>query len=374
MDINYNIVSLIDLLGVIQGILFGVLLIFGSRKSRPSLLLGLFLITYSIEVVDAILMDTNIIQQQPSLLFLPFNFYLLSVPLFYLYAKSLIRSISLKKHLPILLPGIIEFLIYCILFLLPVSQKLQLIETPSYEIWYNIYSYSSLIYSIFFAIKTIQLVNLHQKKILNYFSNTEKRQLKWVKAIAIFILAFYSLWFIPLFLPEAIYGKYIYPAYGAINVFFIYWVGISGLRQPKIVMNIEDQKEASPPKNEILPSSKEKETTEIYEQLIEWMEKEQLFKEPDLTLPNLAEKLKITRRSLSQLINQKTNTNFNRFINQYRIEAAKKILADSKFDHLNMLGVAFEVGFNSKATFFSVFKQIEGASPGAYKKRQFVQQ
>ena len=60
--------------------------------------------------------------------------------------------------------------------------------------------------------------------------------------------------------------------------------------------------------------------------------------------------------------------NFNQFINKYRVEAAQSMLCDPNFDHLNMLGIAHEVGFNSKATFFSAFKKIAGVSPGVYKK------
>ena len=51
---------------------------------------------------------------------------------------------------------------------------------------------------------------------------------------------------------------------------------------------------------------------------------------------------------------------------------AKKKLIDPKFEHLNMLGIAYEVGFNSKATFFAVFKKMAGISPGAYKKRSLA--
>ena len=365
MEINYNIVSLIDFLGLVQGILFGVLLIFGNRKSRPSLLLGLFVMTYALEISEAILHDTGILEQQPGLLFLPFNFYFLTVPLFYLYAKSLVAPFSLKKHWLILLPGIIEFLVYLILFFLPVSEKIKLAENPSVQSFIAGYEYASLLYSIFFALKTIQLVNRHQKKVLNYFSNIEKQQLKWVKAVAIFILAFYAMWFVPTFLSEEIFTNYIYPGFGAINVIFIYWVGISGLRQPKVEMIAEKLPTGTKENLETGDSD-----SEIYTRLLELMKAEEIYKEPELTLPLLAQKLNITRRSLSQLINQKTNSNFNRFINQYRVEAAKKILSDSEFDHLNMLGVAFEVGFNSKATFFSVFKQIEGISPGAFKRER----
>lgn len=369
MDINYNIISLIDFLGLVQGILFGILLIFGDRKSRPSLLLGLFLITYAVEMTDVILSDTQILSQNPRLLFLPFNFYFLSIPLFYLYAKSLTAPFFLKKHWPILIPGILEFLLFLILFLQPVAQKQSLAENSTFQLIHGIYEFSSLAYSIFFAVKTIRLVNQHQKAVLNYFSNIGKQQLKWVKAVAVFILVFYAIWFVPLVLPRDFMQNIAYPVLGAINVIFIYWVGISGLRQQKVEMYLESKQEEIIQEPEYLVNNQEEESDKTYQILLCQMKEKKLFKNPELTLPILAEQLNMTRRSLSQLINQKTQSNFNHFVNQYRVEEAKKILTDPKFDHLNMLGIASEVGFNSKATFFSVFKKMEGNSPGAYKKQ-----
>lgn len=369
MDINYNIISLIDFLGLVQGILFGILLIFGDHKSRPSLLLGLFLITYAVEMTDAILSDTQILSQNPRLLFLPFNFYFLSIPLFYLYAKSLTAPFFLKKHWPILMPGILEFLLFLILFLQPVAQKQSLAENSTFQLIHGIYEFSSLTYSIFFAVKTIRLVNQHQKAVLNYFSNIGKQQLKWIKAVAVFILVYYAIWFVPLVLPRDFMQNIAYPVLGAINVIFIYWVGISGLRQQKIEMYLESKQEEIIQEPEYLVNNQEEESDKTYQILLCQMKEKKLFKNPELTLPILAEQLNMTRRSLSQLINQKTQSNFNHFVNQYRVEEAKKILTDPKFDHLNMLGIASEVGFNSKATFFSVFKKMEGNSPGAYKKQ-----
>ena len=368
MIISYNTISLIDFLGLVQGILFGVLLIIWNRKSRPSLLLGLFLITYAVEILDAILSDTLILSQKPMWLFLPFNFYFLTIPLFYLYVKSLTGSFSLKKNWLILLPGVLEFFAFLVLFLQPVATKLSLTSNNTFQLFYGVYEFVTLIYSIFFAVMTVRLVNRHQKAVLNYFSNTEKKQLKWVKAVAVFVSIFYALWFLPILFPNDFMGEVILPTFSAINVFFIYWVGISGLRQPKVEMKLASIREKTIQKTTQSETVQEKESDEIYQKLLDLMEERQLFKDSDLTLPLLAKQLKITRRKLSQIINQKTQSNFNHFINQYRVEEAKKILNDPNFDHLNMLGVAYEVGFNSKATFFSVFKKFEGSPPGVYKK------
>ena len=68
--INYNITSLVDFLGLAQGVFLGVYLMIENKKNRPTLLLGAFLIAFSFELLEAILDDSNIIDQYPSLLFL----------------------------------------------------------------------------------------------------------------------------------------------------------------------------------------------------------------------------------------------------------------------------------------------------------------
>jgi AraC-like DNA-binding protein len=105
-------------------------------------------------------------------------------------------------------------------------------------------------------------------------------------------------------------------------------------------------------------------------QLSSLMEKEKLFLDNDLNLPTVAEKMGISIHEASFLINETTNDNFYNFINKYRVEEAKKLLASAKMDELNILGIAFTAGFNSKTTFNTTFKRIVGVSPSQYSKAQ----
>ena len=174
-----------------QGLLLGFIL---ARKKK-SLFLGLFLITYSIEVLNALLSDLGLTQQHPILLFLPINFYFLSTPLLYLYAKSLTTPISFSKHWWVFTPGILEFSVFCVLDLLPIATKK--IAFDSYmKFEYALYFNAGLIFASFFAILTIRLLIRHQKKVLDYFSNTEKKMLKWLLAVTIYILTFCVIWLV----------------------------------------------------------------------------------------------------------------------------------------------------------------------------------
>jgi YesN/AraC family two-component response regulator len=86
----------------------------------------------------------------------------------------------------------------------------------------------------------------------------------------------------------------------------------------------------------------------------------------ELTLQELAKKLKIPRHYLSQIINDRLNQNFYTFINEYRVNEAKSLLLDPRFRHYSILAVALDSGFNSKATFNAVFKKQCGMTPSEF--------
>lgn len=100
------------------------------------------------------------------------------------------------------------------------------------------------------------------------------------------------------------------------------------------------------------------------------MEDDKLYLDNELTLPMVAEKLGISIHEASFLVNETAKENFYTYINKYRVEEAKKLLASAKMEELNILGIAFASGFNSKTTFNTTFKKIVGISPSQYSKQQ----
>ncbi len=105
-------------------------------------------------------------------------------------------------------------------------------------------------------------------------------------------------------------------------------------------------------------------------QLDSLMADEKIFLDNEINLTTVAEKLGISIHDTSYLINEVTGSNFYNFINKFRVEEAKKLLTSGKMNKLNMLGIAFESGFNSKTTFNTTFKKIVGLSPSEYAKQQ----
>ncbi|MEO3402543.1 ABC transporter permease [Mucilaginibacter sp. CAU 1740] len=102
-----------------------------------------------------------------------------------------------------------------------------------------------------------------------------------------------------------------------------------------------------------------------------WLKKvlkaNQYYQDPELNLRSLAEKLDLHPNELSRIINTVLKKSFNDLINEYRVADVARKMQDPAYDHLTLLGIAFESGFNSKTTFNRTFKQLTGKSPAEYK-------
>ncbi|MEL7222041.1 MAG: AraC family transcriptional regulator, partial [Bacteroidota bacterium] len=104
------------------------------------------------------------------------------------------------------------------------------------------------------------------------------------------------------------------------------------------------------------------------QQLTQLMEEEKPFLNPELTLRDLATQLNLPANYLSQLLNEGFDQNFSEFVNTYRVEAFKTKVAKPDFQHLTILGLAYDSGFNSKTVFNTFFKKVMGKTPAAYRK------
>ena len=100
------------------------------------------------------------------------------------------------------------------------------------------------------------------------------------------------------------------------------------------------------------------------------MRKGKIFRNENLTLLSLAEKLNITPHQLSWVINDKMNQSFSTLINRYRIEDVKKRLADGIKDDSTILQLALDSGFSTKTAFNRAFKKFTGLTPSQYRKNK----
>jgi AraC-like DNA-binding protein len=97
------------------------------------------------------------------------------------------------------------------------------------------------------------------------------------------------------------------------------------------------------------------------------METKQFYKDTNIKLTDIAKELQITKHQLSQLLNDNLGKSFACFINEFRIEEAKKLLKENNQFTLEAIG--FEAGFSSKSNFYATFKKVVGKTPSEFKKQ-----
>lgn len=225
----------------------------------------------------------------------------------------------------------------------------------------------------------------YKKTFKNQFSNTEKINFNWLLTQ---IIGTAFIWIVVLFVRD---DRFIF-GFASLLVF---WKGFFGIKQANVFGNqtpiniaiLERTKIANAENisknlsnNEILLQSIEESETlkyqnsaledaqiqNIYNQLVAVLEKEKPFLNPELNLGELAKIMKIHPNILSQVINTKTNNNFYDLINERRIREflSKATLALNK--HFTLVALAFDSGFNSKASFNRNFKKHLGKSPSDY--------
>ena len=230
-----------------------------------------------------------------------------------------------------------------------------------------------LIHTFFYTVISFLLIRKHQKRIQQFTSNTLGINLNWLEYIAVVLLClmlivtiFNLVYYdapLNLFMNGVIYLVVLFTAYHSLKQKEIFPVDE---QERKDVIVFSEKASQNAVRRKIISDER---LVEIKLQLNVLMLKEEPYLNSDLSLVNLAKQLKITSHQLSYVINNGFNENFYGFINGYRVEKAKKLLADKGSKKLSMVGVAFESGFNSKTAFNTTFKKITGQTPSAFKKK-----
>lgn len=116
-------------------------------------------------------------------------------------------------------------------------------------------------------------------------------------------------------------------------------------------------------KKELCPKLREEYVNRIREAL----EVKKIYLDSKVTLSQFAKSTGMSPHDLSYVVNNEWNLNFNELLNTYRVNEAKQLLQDQKYDRATMFAIAIDAGFNSESSFYTVFKKITGTSPKRYR-------
>jgi AraC-like DNA-binding protein len=146
---------------------------------------------------------------------------------------------------------------------------------------------------------------------------------------------------------------------------YVFFIGYNGIKQSAIVsIAIED--ETAPIKHTETVNDNE----QVYFNRIKHLvEEEHLYLNPKLSIKDIAEKLKTNVNYVSKAINSKTDSNFFEFINQYRVKEFERLVILPQKANFTLLAIALECGFNSKASFNRIIKDVTGLTPMELKNK-----
>lgn len=376
---DFNLYSTPLLILVVQGLIFVALLFarYFKQKNISDLFLGLILliICYEQTCYTVGFMGWYNVFRNTKI-----NYFLIPMgvaiaPLIYFYVKTITTSnfkFRKKDWLHFLLAFcliIFRLGIYVYDSLQPGFNETQngvlklSIEEPIVSpLWVFVSFAQMLLYLAF----TFQLFYNYRKRIREYFSNTYKLELNWILS---FLIAF-TLLFLYSSLQDIVGSLIIelnYKQRWWLNIFMalvVLFVGIKGYftdttKLNKLTFSFSPNPESIPQqKNNMSEFS-----SEDLEKVSNYMKTEKPYLNPDLNLSDLSTSLNFSRAELSKIINIGFAKNFNDFINEYRVNTFKEKLESGEHKDFSLLGIAYDCGFNSKATFNRVFKKVTQTSP-----------
>jgi len=233
---------------------------------------------------------------------------------------------------------------------------------------------------VYFLIRTIMALYAHQLNIKQVFSFSEKVNLAWLKRIAIGFFFIIVLSFVAYGLASAKVISIYWMDYSLViaNIIIFFYLAYFGNKQQSLYTSeaitetakrkVDKTSKSTKHVKDSVPSKDQKSLDPIIQALYQKMAEEKLYLNPELNIGDLANILSVHAHQLSKLINTQLNKNFFEFVNDFRVQEYKRLVANPKNKHISILGLAMDAGFNSKASFNRIFKNSTGQTPSEYRK------
>lgn len=368
MEIQYDIISTIDILGILQGVILSIFLLVNKKIAGNKFYLALFILAYSLDIFTGLMSDLRIFPNIFDLSFLPINFNWLLFPLFFLYVREASVLESKSIYWPIIGAGI-GITIECVLYFIELN-------TGMLNEWVEITSFSiELVFELFVGINIIRFINQHVKEVRNQYVVLDDRELIWARGYVLIAIIYITSGVISAFF---LYQNwYVYFGYSLVNIILLYWVSLRGVFQQNIESLIEnsekvkgDQVKVEQSQEKVLLINSSNELEKMIKQVDDYLLESEIYSRVDLTIRDISIALDIHPKRLSSGINKCKGINFNTYVNNFRVAKATKLLTDEKHTNLSVEGIGAEVGFQSKSTFYAAFRKATRTTPSKYKSEK----
>lgn len=375
INITFDTISIIILIGVLQGVILATVLAFNYCENRrqETLLLSLLLGVSAYTIFYGILLPTNLFRYLPHLIRSGIPLQFLIGPFYYSYTQSLIQGrVTFKpRHLVHLIPAVFILAVMLPFYLTSGAAKIEYIDTlfavgranPRGMVIWMLF----LVHLLCYLFVSFGAVRKYEKRIRENCSNIEKITLGWFSYLILsVVVTFISLVAITILYHAGIVPFDLNRLIPLIVSLFIYGLSYRVMLRPHVYYQPAVRQEGRTKYSTSALTDDRAGYLQIKLMLL--VENEELYLEPDLTLGDLAEKMGEKSALLSQLFSQKMETSFYEFINGFRAERVMRKMKEGSYANYTLLDLAFDAGFNSKASFNSFFKKYTGMTPSAYRK------
>lgn len=369
MEISSILVVILLCLGAVQGIVYGMSMLRNTgRNQTANHLLAAILFFLSYHLILEILVLFGVGHYDVWYHFMVEYNWIYGPLIFFFVKAQVMPDFKLqRKDWVHFIPVMIEFV--CSNFVRTQNsywdgtrESLSWLGYWGYVVWMNyptVYLIAGALL-IFYSYKAERLLNTPREGI-----ELIPEQVRWIRRIilafrlyfaAIVAIQLVDLLFFGITFSTFYYyfeRFYYYPFFVGMAV-LTYWLGMEGFSrkdQPSLLLKPR------------LSSKEQAQFTEIADSLRKLMQEKQAYKDPTLTLVSLAEQLHVKPYLRSKCLKVCFDTKFNDYLNELRIEALTQMLRDSTHENYTLLGLAFEAGFNSKASFNRAVKKQFGISP-----------
>ena len=366
----FNPRSILVFICLLQGVVFAALLVARYRRQcrRADLWLALLLLLLCASLITPFIGFANVYDRNQWLTFFPFHLaYSYGVCVwFYVLTLTDAERRFRGRDWWFFLPSALYLAMRLVLFAQPLAFKVRI--NPFYEQYIG-----PFVFLTEFAWNTalLALAVRHYRKYRAWldenFSDTEKLKFDWLRNflyVFTFVLVVGALFdFTNSFLVRLSYIQYFY--FELVLAFATYYLAVAGyLRSAPIELHFTEEAAAETETRRSVLAADELE--KLKARIEKLMETERLYLEPALALNDLARALGVSAGVLSFAINQGFGVNFNDFVNEYRIREVKEQLRRGEAEKRTLTAIAFDCGFNSKATFNRAFRKFTGRSPKEY--------
>lgn len=331
----------------------------GSRSTK--LIWGLLFLCQSIVQISTLYKVNGYISEWSFLFRLGFPFSLATATLVYLYILSLIQpDFKISEQSPW---HLIPFLIGLVWYFSanPWTVSVPSIDSVEFSQDMLMRNTTLLFAMAFYLFLSERAVRSFEKSLMNQRSSLAETKLSWLKSLILVCYLGVALIFIDVFTGQALL---LWRFRGIVPTFALVVLTFFGLRLSRFFE--QDLK----PNNESNISADELKL--LSARLKKCLMEEKLYLQPQFRLSDLAEKMNIKAYRLSEVINRGLKTNFYELINGLRLDHAKALLSDPKYNSMSILGIAMDSGFNSKSVFNDYFRHHVGMPPSEFRARHII--